>query len=124
VQVVRDGDNIILNMPGNVTFDTNQSTLKTDFNNVLKSVAIVLAEYDKTYVDVLGHTDSTGSDAYNQTLSERRAGAVAGFLQEQGIQSERLLVKGLGEAYPIADNAIAEGRAMNRRVEIAIVPLT
>lgn len=124
VQVVRDGDRIILNMPGNITFDTNSSNLQSDFSEVLKSVALVVKEYNKTYVDVLGHTDSTGSEGYNQKLSEARAGSVSGYLQSIGVEYERIIARGMGEGYPIADNSTEEGRAANRRVEIALSPVT
>lgn len=123
VQVVRDGDNIILNMPGNITFATNSAEVNSDFSDVLNSVGLVLKEYDKTYVDVLGHTDSTGSDSYNQQLSERRANSVANILINHGIIPERLVVRGLGETYPIADNNSENGRSLNRRVEIALSPV-
>lgn len=123
VQVVRDGDNIILNMPGNITFATNSAEVNSDFSDVLNSVGLVLKEYDKTYVDVLGHTDSTGSDSYNQQLSERRANSVANILINEGIIPERLVVRGLGETYPIADNNSENGRSLNRRVEIALSPV-
>ena len=124
VQVVRDGDNIILNMPGNITFATDSAAVNANFNDVLESVVLVLKEYDKTYVDVLGHTDSTGSDAYNQQLSMQRAQSVSNVLQSGGVVPQRIIVRGLGETYPIADNGTASGRAMNRRVEIALSPVT
>lgn len=124
VSVTRQGDNIILNMPGNVTFDTDSASLKASFADVLKSVALVLDEYDQTYVDVIGHTDSTGSQAYNLGLSEQRARSVASYLTANRVQRERLVVRGVGEAYPIADNATPQGRALNRRVEIGIQPVT
>jgi len=123
VQVVRDGDNIILNMPGNITFDTNSAAVNPNFAEVLTSVGLVLKEYDKTYVDVLGHTDSSGSDSYNQALSERRARSVATVLATEGIITERLIVKGLGESYPIGDNNSTQGMSINRRVEIALSPI-
>ncbi len=124
VSVTRKGDTIILNMPGNVTFDVDSAGIKPSFYQVLNSVAIVLKEYKKTYVDVIGHTDSTGTEAYNQALSESRATSVADYLKGQGVTAQRLLVRGMGERYPIADNATAEGRQLNRRVEIGIVPVT
>lgn len=123
VQVVRDGDNIILNMPGNITFATNSADVNSDFNDVLNSVGLVLKEYDKTYVDVLGHTDASGSDSYNQGLSERRAKSVANILMNEGIIPERLVVRGLGETFPIADNSTENGKSLNRRVEIALSPV-
>lgn len=124
VSVTRIGDNITLNMPGNVTFATDSSDLSPAFFDVLNSVAKVMEEYNKTVVEVAGHTDSTGSDSYNQSLSERRAGAVAQYLRSQNIGSERLLTVGMGEARPVADNGTADGRQANRRVEITMVPLT
>jgi len=124
VSVTRIGDNITLNMPGNVTFATDSSDLSPAFFDVLNSVAKVMKEYNKTVVEVAGHTDSTGSDSYNQSLSERRAGAVAQYLRSQDIGSERLLTVGMGEARPVADNSSADGRQANRRVEITMVPLT
>jgi len=124
VSVNRIGDNITLNMPGNVTFATDSSDLNPAFFNVLNSVSKVLKEYDQTVVEVAGHTDSTGSEAYNQALSERRAGTVSQYLQSRKISSQRLITIGLGEGMPVADNSLNEGRQANRRVEITMVPLT
>jgi outer membrane protein OmpA-like peptidoglycan-associated protein len=124
VSVTRIGDNITLNMPGNVTFATDSSDLSPAFFDVLTSVSKVLKEFDKTVVEVAGHTDSTGSDSYNQSLSERRAGSVAQYLRSQGILNDRLLTVGMGEARPVADNSSDSGRQANRRVEITMVPLT
>jgi outer membrane protein OmpA-like peptidoglycan-associated protein len=124
VSVTRQGDNLILNMPGNVTFDTDSIVLKQHFDEVLNSVAIVLKKYNKTYVDILGHTDGIGSEAYNMRLSYNRANVVADYLQAQGVNRERMVVNGLGEGFPIATNDTEEGRALNRRVEIALSPVT
>jgi outer membrane protein OmpA-like peptidoglycan-associated protein len=124
VSVTRYEDVIVLNMPGNVTFATNSADVTARFYPVLDSVAIVLNEYDRTYVDVVGHTDSTGRAEYNQTLSERRAGSVAAYLESREVIEERLLVSGLGQNQPIADNMTPDGRALNRRVEIVLTPLT
>ena len=124
VSVTRSGDQIILNMPGNVTFATNSADVSASFYQVLNSVALVVNEFNKTYVDVVGHTDSTGSADYNQDLSERRASSVARYLQSQGVLPERLLTRGLGPHSPIASNDTPEGRALNRRVEIVLTPLT
>jgi len=124
VSVARNGDNITLNMPGNVTFATNSSDLSPAFFNVLNSVGKVLAEYEQTVVEVAGHTDSTGSDAYNQSLSERRANSVSAYLSAQGVIPQRLITLGMGEKRPIADNASEAGRQANRRVEITMVPVT
>jgi outer membrane protein OmpA-like peptidoglycan-associated protein len=124
VSVTRNGDNITLNMPGNVTFATNSSDLSPGFFDVLNSVSVVMEEFDQTVVEVAGHTDSTGSDAYNQALSERRASSVAQYLQSQGINAQRMITIGLGESMPVADNGTETGRQANRRVEITMVPIT
>jgi outer membrane protein OmpA-like peptidoglycan-associated protein len=114
VSVTRIGDNITLNMAGNITFATNSSDLSPAF----------LTEFDKTVVEVAGHTDGSGSNSYNQSLSEKRAGSVAQYLQSQGIINERLLTIGLGETMPVADNNTAKGKQENRRVESTMVPVT
>jgi outer membrane protein OmpA-like peptidoglycan-associated protein len=124
VSVTRNGDNITLNMPGNVTFATNSSDLSPEFFEVLGSVSKVLSEFDQTVVEVAGHTDSSGSDAYNQSLSEKRASSVAQYLKSQEINSQRLITIGLGESMPVASNATSGGKQANRRVEITMVPLT
>ena len=124
VSVTRIGDNITLNMPGNVTFATDSSDLSPAFFDVLNSVGKVLGEFNKTVVEVAGHTDSTGSDAYNQGLSERRAQSVSSYLSSQGVMRERLITVGMGESRPVADNGTAAGRQANRRVEITMVPIT
>lgn len=124
VSVTRVGNQIVLNMPGNVTFDTNSADINAGFYEVLNSVAIVLKAYEKTTIDVIGHTDSVGSANYNQQLSERRARSVAEYLASQQIMAERLLAVGRGESQPITSNSTPEGRSRNRRVEIQIVPLT
>ena len=111
-------------MPGNVTFATNSSDLSPAFFDVLNSVGKVLNEFDKTVVEVAGHTDNTGSESYNQSLSERRAGSVSTYLKAQGINSQRLITVGMGELRPVADNNTADGRQVNRRVEITMVPIT
>ena len=123
VSVARIGDNITLNMPGNITFATDSSDLSPAFFDVLNSVGKVLGEYNKTVVEVAGHTDSTGSDTYNQSLSERRAASVATYLQGRNVMSQRLITVGMGEARPVADNTTDYGRQANRRVEITMVPL-
>lgn len=124
IDVTRDGDNLILNMPSSVTFAVDSSAISPAFQTTLGEVANTLSQYEKSYVDVLGHTDSTGSDAYNQALSERRAEAVANFLANSGVQRARLATRGYGESQPIASNSTEEGRAANRRVEIKIVPIS
>ena len=124
VSVTRIGDNITLNMPGNVTFATDSSDLSPAFFDVLNSVGKVLEEYDQTVVEVAGHTDSTGSEQYNQSLSERRATSVSRYLQGRGVMSQRLITVGMGELRPVADNGTPAGRQANRRVEITMVPVT
>ena len=123
IDVTRDGDNLVLNMPSNVTFAVDSSAIEPQFQRTLQDVANTLSQYDKSYVDVYGHTDSTGADAYNQTLSERRAESVANFLSNSGVNRARLATRGFGESQPIASNSTEEGRAANRRVEIRIVPI-
>lgn len=124
VDVIRDGDNLILDLPSDVTFPVNSYAVDPQFNDTLVKVADTLKEYEKTYVDVLGHTDSTGSEAYNQTLSENRARSVANVLTANGVQQARIATKGYGESTPKASNSDEAGRALNRRVEIRIVPVT
>lgn len=124
VSVYRDGDNITLNMPGNVTFATDSSDLSQEFFKVLVSVSKVLDEFDQTVVEVAGHTDSRGSESYNQTLSESRAASVAEYLDAQGVIDQRMITVGMGELRPVADNATSSGRQANRRVEITLVPIT
>lgn len=122
VSVTRlENGGIQLNMPGNVSFPTNQYQLLPSFYDTLDSVAIVLKEYSKTAIQVTGHTDSTGSFEHNQQLSERRAESVKSYLASQGVASNRLHSNGYGPRYPVASNATAEGRAANRRVEIQIL---
>jgi len=123
VSVQRVGDDIVLVMPGNITFETNRSDLRPQFYEVLNSVGLVLTEYDKTIVEVSGHTDSSGAEDYNQALSARRAEAVAGYLNGQGIARERFLALAFGETRPVAPNNTDAGRQQNRRVELTLVPL-
>ena len=124
VEVVRWGDNITLDMPGGVTFATDSAQLNSQFNAVLDKVAATLVEYNQTVVQVAGHTDSTGSHAYNMQLSQKRADSVKDYLTGRGVTTQRLHTVGAGPDHPVADNATPEGRAQNRRVEITIVPVT
>lgn len=123
VSVTRDGNNIILNMPNSVTFDTSSSSIKPLGTETLTSVALVLKEYKNTAVNIVGHTDSTGSLATNQKLSLNRANSVANVLIQQGVVANRMYVYGAGPSQPIASNNTANGRAQNRRVEITLSPL-
>jgi outer membrane protein OmpA-like peptidoglycan-associated protein len=124
VSVTRIGDNITLNMPGNITFATDSADLSASFYEVLNSVSLVVNEFQQTVIEVAGHTDSTGTDAYNQQLSERRASSVAGYLRTRQVLADRVITVGMGEARPIASNESTEGRQQNRRVELTLVPLT
>lgn len=124
VSVTRVGDQIVLNMPSNITFATDQDAVKAGFYPTLNSVALVLKRFNQTVVDVYGHTNSTGSAQHNFDLSQRRALSVANYLSAQGIDSRRFAVTGFGATRPIADNATEAGRALNRRVEIQLSPLT
>jgi len=122
VDVTRQGDNIMLNMPDNITFDFDSSTLKSQFHPVLNDVASTLNEYNQTRIEVTGHTDSRGTESYNQALSMRRADSVASYLSSQGVSRGRMAVNGAGETRPVASNDTESGRAQNRRVEITIIP--
>ena len=123
VSVTRVGDQVILNMPSNITFAVDKATIQPQFNETLISVGLVVKKFNKTVVDVYGHTDSSGSDAYNQDLSQRRAVAVATVLANQGVDQRRFFIEGRGETDPIASNASESGRSQNRRVEIQLSPI-
>ncbi|WP_334082295.1 OmpA family protein [Helicobacter typhlonius] len=124
VSVTKNGNEITLNMPGDITFKSGSADLSVDFYKVLNSVAKVLNKYDKTIVSVVGFTDNTGSAAKNLTLSQQRAQSVAAYLQSQKVKEARFVIEGLGESEPIASNKTAEGRAKNRRVEISLTAIT
>ncbi len=123
IDIIRQGDELVLRMPEGITFAYNQSEVQPQFRSTLDQVAGTLQEYRSTAIDIYGHTDSTGSDSYNQGLSERRAQSVANYLVTRGIDRVRIGTRGYGESQPIADNATEAGRAANRRVEIRIVPI-
>ncbi|HRQ47888.1 MAG TPA: OmpA family protein, partial [Rhodocyclaceae bacterium] len=123
VEVQREGDTIRLQAPENITFDTNRADIKPQFRPVLDQLAASISQYPGTIVRVEGHTDSTGSAAYNQTLSENRAASAASYLIQRGVDSTRIEAIGYGFTRPIADNNTVEGRAQNRRVEILIIPV-
>lgn len=122
VEVIRDGDNIQLVLPSNITFSSNQSVISTSFDPSLDAIAKVMKEYDKTRISIDGFTDSTGDAAYNVKLSEKRADSVKSYLQTQGVDAPRMIVNGFGSSQPIASNDTSEGRSKNRRVEIHIIP--
>jgi outer membrane protein OmpA-like peptidoglycan-associated protein len=124
VAVDRRGNDVVLIMPSDVTFDVDRAEIQPRFYRVLDEVAQTLNQYPSTYIDVVGHADSTGADAYNQALSERRANSVAGYLVQQRVTPARVYVAGLGETAPVASNATPEGRTQNRRVEIILRPYT
>ena len=124
VTVTRKGDDIILNMPGNVTFRTDSSDLNAQFFKVLDGVALVAKKYDKTIIEVAGHTDNVGEAAYNRQLSQRRATAVSQYLVSKGVAEARMMTAAGGEEHPIASNATEQGRSANRRVEVTLAPLT
>ncbi|MBF7073904.1 OmpA family protein [Glaciecola sp. MH2013] len=124
VSVERDGDNINLIMPGNITFDSGKSDIKSNFLSVLDSVVLVLNEFDQTLVVVAGHTDSSGSQQLNQALSERRASSVSTYFANAGVITDRLETVGFGESNPIATNETAAGKELNRRVEITLMPIS
>lgn len=123
VQVRRDGNNIQLVMPGNITFATNKSDIRSDFHGTLDAVAQVLKEFKDTRIKVSGHTDNTGGADLNQRLSEDRANSVRSYLSSAGVASGRINATGYGYRYPIASNATAEGRQANRRVELELEPI-
>jgi outer membrane protein OmpA-like peptidoglycan-associated protein len=123
VRVERSGDNLKLILPGNITFATNSTSINGDFHAVLESVAVILKEFDKTNLEVIGYTDSTGGFEYNQRLSERRAESVTEYLVAQGVPPSRIIAKGMGERLPVAANDTGTGRAQNRRVELDIRPV-
>jgi len=123
VSVQREGDNINLILPSNVTFASNSSDVSSGFYDVLNSVALVIKEFDQTLVVVAGHTDSSGDASYNQSLSVKRAASVSNYLRNQGVIPERLETTGFGESQPVASNNTPEGKAQNRRVEITLLPV-
>jgi outer membrane protein OmpA-like peptidoglycan-associated protein len=124
IKPVDDGQAILVNLPNGVTFDTDSTVIKPGFRDTLDTLAASLNKYPNSLIDVYGHTDSTGSDAYNQTLSENRARVVADYLVSRGVNQARIRSTGFGKTQPVASNDTPEGRAANRRVEIKIVPVT
>jgi outer membrane protein OmpA-like peptidoglycan-associated protein len=123
VSVTRNGENITLNMPGNITFQTGSSDLNADFLRVMDSVGLVLKEYNKTLIVIAGHTDNVGTPENNQALSQRRAEAVGSYLAGRSVAANRMVITGYGESQPVADNKTAAGRQQNRRVELTLEPI-
>ncbi len=121
VQVQKNGDQVRLIMPSNITFDTDSAVFKPVFNKILDSVAKVINEFDKTNVQIVGYTDNTGTVAYNNKLSLQRAQAVANYLRLRNVSTARMIVNGMGPNNPIASNATTAGREQNRRVEITLI---
>ena len=123
-EVYRDGDTLMVSFPANVTFDVDSAAIRPGFYRTLDDVSATLNRYPQSYLDVIGHTDSTGSEAYNQALSERRAGSVSNHFRSRGVDPARIAAYGVGETLPIASNATVSGRQENRRVELRITPAT
>jgi len=123
VTVTRKGEDIVLNMPGNITFRTGSADLNAQFFKVLDGVAQVAKKYDKTIIEIAGHTDNVGGADFNRQLSQRRASAVAHYLQSRGVAEQRIITAAGGEDHPIASNSTDQGRAANRRVEMTLAPL-
>jgi len=124
VSELGDQEAILVNLPDGVTFAVDSAEISPSFRSTLDVIANSLIKYPNSLIDVLGHTDSTGSDSYNQQLSKRRADAVRNYLVQRGVSSARIETIGYGEQYPRASNDTAEGRALNRRVEIKITPIS
>ena len=123
-EVSRDGETLLVNFPANVTFDVDSAAIRPGFYRTLDDVSATLNRYPQSYLDVVGHTDSTGSEAYNQSLSERRAGSVSNHFRSRGVAPARIAAYGMGETQPVASNATAYGRQETRRVELRITPAT
>jgi outer membrane protein OmpA-like peptidoglycan-associated protein len=123
-EVYRDGDSLMVNFPAGLTFDVDSAQIRPEFYGTLDNVSQTLNRYPQSYLDIVGHTDSTGSEAYNQALSERRANSVANHFRSRGVEPARIAAYGMGETQPVASNATADGRQQNRRVELRITPAT
>ena len=123
IEVQRQGNDLLLNMPSSITFATDSSTIRSGLKPTLNNIASVLAEYPDSMVEITGHTDSTGSDEHNMALSDRRAASVSHYLNSRGI-TQRIIATGMGEDQPIASNDTASDRAQNRRVEVKISPIS
>jgi outer membrane protein OmpA-like peptidoglycan-associated protein len=123
VEVQRQGDNLNLIMPGNITFATDSADIASSFYSPLNNLATSFRQYNQNSIEIVGHTDSTGNHAYNMSLSQRRAQSVANYLMAQGVDASRLSTRGAGPDQPVASNATADGRAQNRRVEVTLRPL-
>jgi len=122
--VERDGDSLLVSFPANVTFGVDSSRIRPGFYRTLDDVSATLNRYPQSYLDIVGHADSTGSDTYNQSLSERRASSVSNYFRSRGVEPARIASYGKGESQPVASNANELGRQQNRRVELRIIPAT
>lgn len=122
--VSNNGEELLVNLPAGVTFGFDSARIQPQFFDPLARVANTLNQYESSLIDVIGHTDSTGSDSYNQDLSQRRADAVASFLRNRGVLSQRIVAYGVGESQPVASNSDEFGRSQNRRVELRITPIS
>ena len=123
VEVQRQGDQIKLIMPGNITFATDSANIAPSFYQPLNNLAGSLKEFSQNQIEIVGYTDSTGSRQHNMDLSQRRAQSVANYLTANGVPGQRISAYGAGPSQPIASNATDAGRAQNRRVEINLRPL-
>ncbi len=123
VEVQRQGDNLNLIMPGNITFATNSANIASNFYSPLNNLATSFKQYDQSNIEVVGHTDSTGGHQYNVNLSQQRAQSVANYLMAQGVNGARVTSRGMGPDQPVANNANEAGRSQNRRVEIKLTPI-
>lgn len=123
-EVERSGDGLLVSFPSNITFDTDSAQIKPAFHASLNDVSQTLNRFPESYLDIVGHTDSQGSEQYNQDLSERRANAVSRYFRSRGVAPQRIAAFGQGELEPVADNATPQGRQANRRVEMRITPAT
>ncbi|MNQ41716.1 putative lipoprotein YiaD precursor [compost metagenome] len=123
VEVQRQGDNLNLIMPGNITFATDSANIASNFYSPLNNLATSFKQYDQNNIEVVGHTDSTGSHPYNVNLSQQRAQSVANYLMAQGVNGARVTSRGMGPDQPVASNANEAGRSQNRRVEIKLTPI-
>lgn len=123
VEVQRQNDNIVLTMPDAITFDFGRADVKPQFYNVLNNLANTLNQFPETRIQIAGHTDNVGNDASNLRLSQQRANSVRDYLASVGVAPQRMQAVGYGETRPVADNSTEQGRAMNRRVEITLMPM-
>ena len=123
ITIANNGEFLVVNMPQDLLFETNSAALRPELRRDLQSIAASISRYPDTRIEVIGHTDNTGSAAFNQDLSQRRASSVGNVLRDSGVPPNRLATFGRGEEQPVASNLTPEGRAQNRRVEIIIRPI-